>query len=531
LTDWRGDGLRNWEGAVASNVAPPKNTGGGGFVFEDDVCAWLLACVLVGEPVFGPALGEPVQLDFQTKPDGWSLDDVLVTTVAGTNHHRVALSVKSNAQFAAACAPADFVALAWEQWLHVHSPVFDRTADFLGILTGPTSAAARTSTTALLTKARAADPTLLPARIATAYWASEEERALFASFACPQSLAATHNVGDADTVRLLQRLHIRQRDFGEGGSESLNAALQLCQRALRSAARSDAETLWNALRTLAAELRPAAGHMTRSDLVDRLRDAFVLADYPNYRADWQRLDQQSAGTATQVPNAIAGRIALRRDASVRAVTDALQDHVCVAIVGASGIGKSAVARSFFETRVAVGARTLWFDATSFERPDFNAFEGSLRLTYPLTALFAAEPGVKPVLVLDGLDRLYSDNAFRIAGRVLGLAQQARPAARWQVVVPCQVQEWARVLEGIQRAGFTESAWARVEVARLSRDELAPVREEFPRAAKALPAAAGEWPARQPENPGPGGAARHRRRRGRHHGLGRGIEHRGLVLDC
>lgn len=37
---------------MASNVAPPKNTGGGGFVFEDDVCAWMLACMLSGEPVF-----------------------------------------------------------------------------------------------------------------------------------------------------------------------------------------------------------------------------------------------------------------------------------------------------------------------------------------------------------------------------------------------------------------------------------------------------------------------------------------------
>jgi hypothetical protein len=464
---------------VASNVAPPKNTGGGGFVFENDVCAWLLACTLVGEPVFGPALGEPVRLDFQTRPDGWFLDDVLVTTTAGTNRHRVALSVKSNAQFTASGAPTDFVAAAWEQWLHIGSSVFERTTDFLGIITGPISAAARTSTTALLTKARTADPSLLPARIATAYWASDDERGLFASFACPPSLAATHNVPDADTVRLLQRLHIRQRDFGEDGSESLNLALQLCQRALRSGARSDADTLWNALQGLAAELRPAAGHMTRSGLVDRLRDAFVLADYPNYRADWQRLDQQSTGTATQVPNAIAGRIAVKRDASVQAVADALQGHVCVAIVGASGVGKSAVARTFFETRLAVGARTLWFDATSFEHPDFNAFEGALRLTYPLTELFATEPVAKPVLVLDGLDRLYSDHAFRIVARLLGTARQPPPAAQWHIVVPCQVQEWARVLEGIQRAGFTEPEWARVEIGRLSRDELAPVSEELP----------------------------------------------------
>ncbi len=102
---------------MATKVAPPKNTGGGGFVFEDDVCAWLLASMLVGEPVFGADCGAPVRLDFQTRPDGWFLDDVLVTTVVGATRHRFALSVKSNVQFTATSAPSDFVAAAWEQWL------------------------------------------------------------------------------------------------------------------------------------------------------------------------------------------------------------------------------------------------------------------------------------------------------------------------------------------------------------------------------------------------------------------------------
>ncbi|MBK7048073.1 MAG: hypothetical protein IPH48_16525 [bacterium] len=56
---------------MAKNVAPPKNTGGGGFAFEDDVCAWLLACMLSGEPVFDVDLGSSIRIDFQTRPDGW----------------------------------------------------------------------------------------------------------------------------------------------------------------------------------------------------------------------------------------------------------------------------------------------------------------------------------------------------------------------------------------------------------------------------------------------------------------------------
>src|ERR1041384_372709 len=127
---------------MASNVAPPKNTGGGGFVFEDDVCAWMLACVLAGEPIFDPELGPPLRLDFQTRPDGWVLDDVLVTTPKGPGHHRFSTSIRSNPQCTASTAPADFVSCIWEQWLHIGSTAFDPARDFMDLLTAPLSEAA-----------------------------------------------------------------------------------------------------------------------------------------------------------------------------------------------------------------------------------------------------------------------------------------------------------------------------------------------------------------------------------------------------
>lgn len=93
---------------MTAQVAPPKSTGGGGFTFEEDVCAWLLACMLTAEPPFESGSGVPIRLDFQTRPDGWFLDDVLVTTRVGTHLHRIALSIKSNGQLTAGSAPADF---------------------------------------------------------------------------------------------------------------------------------------------------------------------------------------------------------------------------------------------------------------------------------------------------------------------------------------------------------------------------------------------------------------------------------------
>ena len=201
---------------MARSVAAPKNTGGGGFVFENCVCAWFLACMLVEEPPFEPELGVPVRVDFQTRPDGWLLDDILVTTVAGSRRHRIALSIKSNAQFTATSAPSDFVTDVWEQWLHIGSSVFHRTKDFLGLVTGPLSTAAAAAVSGLISKARVADPALLSDRLLRSGWTNEEERQLSASFECPSTLA---HQSDVDTVRLLRRLPVLQQDAADSRSE------------------------------------------------------------------------------------------------------------------------------------------------------------------------------------------------------------------------------------------------------------------------------------------------------------------------
>src|SRR5689334_8237144 len=111
--------------------------------------------MLVAEPPFDPDLGTIERVDLQTRVDGWLLDDALLTTVAGSARHRLALSIKSNAQFGAASAPADFVLNAWQQWLHVDSTVFDRCADFMGLITAPVTDATRTALNGLLPKVQA----------------------------------------------------------------------------------------------------------------------------------------------------------------------------------------------------------------------------------------------------------------------------------------------------------------------------------------------------------------------------------------
>lgn len=469
---------------MATSVAPPKNTGGGGFVFEDEVCASLLAYMLVGEPVFGVDCGPPVRLDFQTGADGWFLDDVLVTTSVGPVRHRFALSVKSNPQFTATSAPRDFVAAAWKQFLHIGSTTFDASLDFIALITAPLSGAAALSVLKLIEKARANDPSLLASRLATSNWASADERELFASFACPATLGQTKT--DVDTAHLMQRLRFLQRDFGVVASEAMNRALQLCRRAVRSQTAADAQTLWSILRELASELRPKAGSLTLVELVERLRARIALADYPDHSGDWATLDARSTREAGLVRASIADRVQISRDEHVRWIIQSIASDVQVVLLGASGVGKSALAKAAFVQRAASGERTLWVDASSLDRAaDFGAFEASLQLQHPLVALLAGETSHEPLIILDGLDRLYADVSLRMVATLLLSAGGGPEATKWRVLAVCQSQEWPRVLEGLQRAGAPIAHWRIHEATALHPSDLQPVRDVVPSLARLL----------------------------------------------
>ncbi|GAB5546910.1 MAG: hypothetical protein SangKO_066700 [Sandaracinaceae bacterium] len=462
---------------MATKVAPPKSTGGGGFVFEDDVCAWLIASMLVGEPVFGADCGAPVRLDFQTRPDGWFLDDVLVTTAVGATRHRFALSVKSNVQFTATSAPSDFVAAAWEQWLRLGSTAFDAARDFMGLVTTPLSGAAASSVSGLAEKARVNDPALFAVRIATPTWATDDQRSLFSGFACPASLGQATT--DEDTAHLLQRLRFVQRDFGAAASESQNRALELCRRAVRGQNTVDAQTLWSILREVASELRPYAGSLTLSGLINRLRTRVLLAEYPDHAGDWSTLDSRSTREVGLVRDSIADRVRLSREGQVKAVIDSLKADEQVALLGPSGVGKSALAKAAVERRQN-GQRTLWFDAAALDRAaDFGAFETSLQLRHPLAELLGSEAGRDPLVVIDGLDRLYSEHSFRSVATLLRAVRGEQPATSWRVLAVCQSQEWPRVLEALQRAGAPITRWSIQEAKAPRLADLQPVRDAVP----------------------------------------------------
>lgn len=385
-------------------VAPPKGTGGGGFVFEDKVCAWFLSHLLLREAPLGVDVGGLERIDFQTRPDGWFLDDLLLTHSAAGGPRRCALSVKSNTQFGTASAPADFVGTAWEQFLHEGSMVFDERTDFLGLVTAPLDSQLRDAVSFVTRTARDGDPSLLPQRYAQDGWASEIKRSLYRSFTCPDGLAQRHGVIDADIGRLLARLQFLEFDFESGVSESEKASVERCRRALRSQTLEDGASLWTMLLRLSAERRSAAGCLTRQKLLDELRTKFRLADLPHHSADWNRIERLSTNARAKIRDTIGGQVRIERENELTALAEALGSSTGAILVGRSGIGKSVVAKLYAERNLTNSGRCVWMDARSFDRLDYAAFEADLSLIHGLAEVLCCAPDTCPLLVLDGLDR-------------------------------------------------------------------------------------------------------------------------------
>jgi hypothetical protein len=435
---------------MAKDVAPPKTTGGGGFVFEDKVCAWFLAHMLSDEPPLEADLGLPDRIDLQTRPDGWFLDDLLLTLSARDGQHRCTLSVKSNVQFGASTAPQDFVRTAWEQFLHDGSTCFNETTDYLGLVTAPLPTDTHTALAFVVQTAKAGDPKILPARYVQDGWASETRRLLFGSFSCPSDLAQNHGVSSQDTGRLITRLQFFEFDFELLSSEDEKRTIERCRRALRSGEVGEAAQLWKCLLQMSADRRPQAGCITRQSLLEELRHQFRLADRPNHRSDWAHLKELTTVSTVYVHDSIGGRVHLSRDQEIKKLGDAVESAHAVVLLGPSGAGKSAIAKRFANELLAHGDKCLWFEARSFERVDFEAFEADLRLTHGLSELLTFIPDARALLVLDGLDRLYDERAFALVASLLSAVQFHQQGSPWHLVLTCQTQEWLRLQESLLR---------------------------------------------------------------------------------
>jgi len=457
---------------VAHGTAPPKSTGGGGYVFEDKVSAWFLAHMLTGVPPLGVDFGQLESVSFQTKVDGWYLDDLLLSFDGG---RRYAISVKSSDQFEHARAPADFVSAIWNQWLG-GSP-FDAETDYMGLASAPQQPDVRRALASLVRKATAGEG--LGDRYTKKGWASVEERSLFSSLSCPQELAVTHDVTEKNTSDLLRHLKFREFDFEDDPSRSETEAVECCRSALTCRELSQGRKLWDRLLRISAELRPHAGKVAYTELLARLRTEFDLAGFPDLEPDWLRLRKLTLTNVGQVPDSIGQKVRLSRQEDIAGIESQIAEKPVVVLVGPSGVGKSTTAKQWAEQLLSHREICLWFNANSFDGRDFAAFEAALRLNNSLDKLLRSVPNPRSVLIVDGLDRLYDDNAFRTLASLLRALELDQRDTPWRVLLTCQTQEWRRLRDSLRKAGVQVTGLHPRECRPFAVSELTAVWQEFP----------------------------------------------------
>ncbi|MGF7192206.1 hypothetical protein JOE11_005284 [Robbsia andropogonis] len=237
--------------------------------------------------------------------------------------------------------------------------------------------------------------------------------------------------------------------------------------------------MWNTLLQITAEYRTTAGSLDRRMLLQKLRGQFDLREAPNYQEDWSRLRSLSVLNMAQVRNTIGEEVRLPRTDIVAALPDMLREHGGAVLLGASGAGKSAAAKAFAEALDADGQQILWFGAASFDHSDFAAFQATLQLAHTLRELLGSTSSQKPLIVLDGLDRLFEPTGFSIVASLIRLALTEDGLAPWKVLLTCQTRDWARLHSDLLTAGVPLKGWPDLEVKTLSSHDLAPVWKEIP----------------------------------------------------
>jgi hypothetical protein len=463
---------------MSKNVASLKQTAGGGFDFEDKCVAYFLSCLLSDQPPLDTEIGTISRIDFQTRVDGWFLDDILITLTSHGENRSCALSVKSNQQFTKSAAPSEFVSLAWEQFLQEGTTRFDKSRDLLGLIIAPLSPEMDTKLSSLLKKARVQDSKDLPHRLEKAGYVSGKERGLFDSFACPNELAKKQGITKANTGELLKCIIVLQFDFELESSIRLKEAIRYCQDILRSGSLEEAHSLWERLLHIANKYRNGGGCLDLCTFVDLLRSQFRLKGYPVHQADWTRLLNQTEDSLEGIPDKIGNKVFLPRNDEFKALKTAFTKSKAVVIVGPSGCGKTVIAKSLAEKELS-NSKIIWWNAGSLDVEDFAAFESKLRLVYPLKELLTAATDPCAYMIIDGLDRVFSEGAFQNLSVLIHTLRLNVDASPWRILITCQPEEWSRIQMRLASVNVLSSEWETIEIKEPNDGDLDPVWGAFP----------------------------------------------------
>lgn len=463
---------------MAKVVATPKETSGSGFAYEDKVVAYYLVWMLAGINPLADA-GQIARIDCQVVADGWfGFDDVLVTVAEKDGDHRYALSVKSTSQFAKEAAAQSLVESAWSTVLHTRSKVFDPGRDAVGLVCPPLSEPQGSATKALLGKARWQSPGQLAERLHVKGYASDSERGIHASFACPSGLSAGQSAEQLLPANVLRILRVIELDFDRVDSLEESRVLFVCSELTAPGDEPAARVLWSTACQLSQKLRAAGGGIARDESERVLAAGVELRRRPEHEQDWRRVDAWVRTELSSVNCRIGGSASVDRRALVADIGASLLVSRFVSLVGASGTGKTAAAM-----QVAEGFRAerpvLWLAADRLRNGYVESLAEHFHLSHPLPELLGSGRVRRGLVVVDGAERLTELHGYREVSLLLHLLGMDRVGGVWCVLFTCREEAWTATQVGLLRAFGHQARFEPIEVRSPELEELAAVWESFP----------------------------------------------------
>lgn len=463
------------------SAANPYSTGGGGEQFESKVAAYYLSVMLARTSVRGLDAGPLTTVGFQTGPEGWLLDDLLLAVGSGGLVRRLALQVRSN--FSPTASDDGFQEIrnkAWRLFLGQTPIQFDPSRDRMGIATGPLGSGVKGHLLELLGWAKSLhDPNIFFSRARQPGVSSAAKRKFLDLFSCPTDICGEQGPSEAQFHQFLRCLVVIDFDFDALNSASESECIERCQRLLEDPCPTKAQLLWQRLIAIAAEHKKNGGSLDCQSLLRLVPPDLRLNDLPDFSADWRKLREQSHTLASLVPTRI-GHTHVPRNTLLRALQAVASEHPITVVLGEPGCGKSALLREFFEAQEAE-AECVWFDAERLDQSSFEAWGRSLGLQKPMREILEAGTRPRQWLVVDGVDRLITERGIKCFAELVvatGLRELSPDPCR-RIIVSCRTEDWPRVSAALSRCDLSPREWYPFEVDSFGDTEVASVLADHP----------------------------------------------------
>lgn len=333
------------ENANSSPAVSPAASGPAGARFEGKVGAfYLLALLGSGEPRGLP--GATVRaVRFQQSPHGRPLDDVTIDAInADGSDAFLDIQAKRTIDFTG--ADANFADVVRRLWATSQKQQFATTRYEMAVAVARTSTRIERDCQQVLQWARQlGDGESFAAHVQRAGFASNGMRGFVDAFR--NHLAAIGAPADDETVwRLLRRFQILVFDFEAPGSDYDQRARERGRTVLAPDQAGRAADLWSILTDEALSCDAAGGEIYRPALVRDLEQRHGLrsTDRPDLRAVNARLREAADHALADIKDNIGGA-RLSRAELIEEASQALEQSPVLQIVGASGVGKSAVLKA------------------------------------------------------------------------------------------------------------------------------------------------------------------------------------------